>query len=118
MLSYKDGVQTVLFESDNFSEFDTFNGSSPKVVLPYKDYLVPGNTIQLWDGQTVSNGQPVLTKIADGIGGSISCDNSRMIYTELGAKRSVYNLVFDTGTRILFSRDSNVQRMTYPGSCT
>jgi hypothetical protein len=40
-----------------------------------------------------------------------------LIYTELGAKRTAYNLILATGAKEFFSKDSNVQRMVYPNSC-
>jgi hypothetical protein len=116
--SYKDGVHTALFSTSNQTNpFDTFNGSSSELMLPYKGDVPNGPTYR-WDGVTVTGGQPVLTKIIDGLGWSISCDNARMIFTEIGAKRTAYNLVLATGQKVFFSKDSNVQRMEYPNSCS
>ena len=120
VFSYKNGTQTHLFDEPNQgSELDAFNGTALDVILPYKDYPIQGNLVQRWDGLTVNGGSPVLTMItANGIWPNMSCDNSRMIYTELGAKRTAYNLVLATGAKVFFSKDSNVQRMTYPNSCS
>lgn len=117
---YKDGLQQVLFDGPSpGSDFDAFNGAAADVVLPYKDYPVQGNSIQRWDGASVSGEKAVLsTLVPNGIWPNMSCDNSRMIYTEMGAKRTAYNLVLATGAKVFFSKDSNVQRMTYPNSCS
>ena len=115
---FNQGLESHLFDEPNqVSELQAFNGTSAAVILPYKNATAPGGTVQRWDGTVQQNGQPVLFPIADGIWPSLSCDNSQMIYAEMGAHRRVYVLTLATSAKAFFSQDSNVQRMAYPKSC-
>ena len=118
MSAYKDGVETKLFDGNNqTSEPEAFNGTSPDVLLPFKDYPTQGNFLFRWDGVTINGGMPALTAMPTGLYASMSCDNARMIYSELGPTRTVYNLNLATGAKVFFSKDSSIQRMSYPKSC-
>jgi hypothetical protein len=117
MAQYKDGIETPLFGGNQTTDFDTFNGTSADVILPYSG-TAPGGSTWRWDGATVNADGPALTKLADGLGWSVSCDNSRMIYKDFALRQATYSLVFGTGEKILFSKDSSVQRVEYPNSCS
>ena len=116
MSSFKNGVQTSLFGGNTGTEFDAFNGGAPEVMLPYSG-PGPGGTAYRWDGVTVTGDEPLLTQLVVGLGWSVSCDNSRLIYTDFAARRASFNMILATGEKVPFSKDSSVQRMEYPNSC-
>lgn len=116
MSSVKDGVQTLLFADPQGLPFDTFNGASPEAALRFHD--ARGNTIQRWDGITVNGGQAAFVQLVpNGIDPSISCDNSRMIYTRLGSRTTISIRTLASGGEQEFSRDRGITFPAYPNGC-
>lgn len=109
LTSFKDGVQTALFDPGPGGWFDSFNGAATDVVL---QNLIDGqNLLQRWDG-----GAPLLSTLTSGHHPSISCDNSRMIF-QFGRRDKTITRTIATGVEQTFSTDGSISFPTYPNGC-
>lgn len=110
--SYKDGVQTALYNPNTGGVFDNFNGTASDVIV---QGVANGEaTLFRWDGVTL--GAPTLTTLAAGFYPSVACDNSSMIYQRgTRSKTLLYN--FGSHLETTFSQDNGISQLTYPNTC-
>lgn len=112
--SYRDGVETSLFEDTTVPWFDPYNLAAPSIML---HKVVSGvGTLQRWDG-ALSGGAPLATTVVAGFQPSVSCDDARVIFQRGSprAKTLLYNL--QSNTEATFSQDSGITSPTYPSGC-
>ena len=113
--SYKDGVQTFLFNTGIGGYFDAFNGTASDVVI--QNVVNGESTLQRWDGTTITSAGPALTTLTQGYQPTVNCDNSRMLFQRNSPRSKTILYTFGTRTETAFSQDGSISFLVYPNGC-